>query len=72
MNPIYNFAMQSIQSAPGIANNPRNQNMVNILKSGNRQAGEEFANNYCKTMGITPEQIISQAPPFLKQMLGIH
>lgn len=70
MNPIYDFAMKSIQNNPRVINNPRSQNMLNILQNHDEKAGREFATNYCKSIGVTPEQIISQAPPIIQQLIG--
>lgn len=60
LNAILNMA----QSNPNIANNPQAQAMLNVVKSGDAQKGEEIARNLCNTMGITPEEATKQAANF--------
>lgn len=38
--------------------------MLNVVKSGDAQKGEEIARNLCNTMGITPEEATKQAANF--------
>ena len=60
LNAILNMA----QSNHNIANNPQAQAMLNVVKSGDAQKGEEIARNLCNTMGITPEEATKQAANF--------
>lgn len=60
LNAILNMA----QSNPNIANNPQAQAMLNVVKSGDAQKGEEIARNICNTMGITTEEATKQAANF--------
>lgn len=55
LNPL-NAILNMAQSNPNIANNPQAQAMLNVVKSGDAQKGEEIARNLCNTMGITPEE----------------
>lgn len=55
MNP-FQIAQQLAQQNPNLANNPNTQNMLQILADGNQKAGEEFANNWLRSMGLTKEQ----------------
>lgn len=63
LNPL-NAILNMAQSNPNIANNPQAQEMLNVVKSGDAQKGEEIARNLCNTMGITPEEATKQAANF--------
>lgn len=65
MNP-FQIAQQLTQRNPNIANNPNAQNMLNVLMSGDRQAGEQLANNLLNSTGMTKEQAMQQ----VQQMMG--
>lgn len=43
MDKIMNFALGLLANNPNIANNPRSQEMINIIKSGDQQKGEALA-----------------------------
>lgn len=60
-NPIINFAMQMMANNPAIANNPRNKELFDVIKSGDAQRGQEIANNLCKSYGVTPQEAVEQA-----------
>lgn len=55
------FAMQMLQSNPQIANNPMGQALIQAIQTGDSKAGEQIAENICKTYGLTKEQAIQQA-----------
>lgn len=59
-----NFALELISKNPNIANNPRSQEMIDVIKSGDQQKGEALARNLCATYGVTPEQATQQARRF--------
>lgn len=60
-NPMMQFALNQLKQKPEIANSPMGQEFINILQSGNDQAGIELANNLLKSYGLTREQAIQQA-----------
>lgn len=64
MPNFFDFAMKMIEKNPNIANNPRNQQMIEVLKSGDQAKGEELANNLCESYGVSKEDAIKQAQGF--------
>lgn len=51
-----NFAMNLIKQNPNIANNPRAQEYINVIQSGDSKRGQEIASNILNTYGLTKEQ----------------
>lgn len=47
------FLQAQLRNNPNIANNPQAQNYIQILQSGNAQAGQQIAENLLKTYGMT-------------------
>lgn len=47
MSMLLNMAMQN----SAIANNPRAQEMLQVIQSGDAQKGQQIAMNLCKTYG---------------------
>lgn len=62
-NPMQ-FALNMIRQNPQIANNPRAQDMINVIQSGDSVRGQQLAENLCKTYGVTKEQAINEAMQF--------
>lgn len=59
---LQEYAMQMINQNPQVLqNNPRAQNMADVIKSGDNAAGEQLANNILQTMGITKEEAMRMA-----------
>lgn len=63
-NTIMNFAMNMIAKNPQLAGNPQAQELINVIKSGDNQKGEQIARNICSTYGVTPEQALDRASGF--------
>lgn len=64
-NPLQ--AIQAFLSQGGAnPNTPMGQNAANILKSGNQAQGEELANNFIRSLGMTKEQAVQSAMNFLR------
>lgn len=61
---IRGFALQMLQNNPNIANNPEAQQLLEVIKSGDDQRGQQVADNICKTYGISREDAIMQAKRF--------
>lgn len=64
MNNIIQWAMGLFAKNPAIANNPRNAEMFKAIQNGDAKAGEEIAENLCKTYGVSKEEAITQAKQF--------
>lgn len=58
------FAINMLNQNPQIANNPRAQELLEVIKSGDSAKGEQIANNLCKTMGVDKNQAIQDAKRF--------
>lgn len=63
---IQQFAMNLIQNSPQFKNNPRAQNLIDIIRSNDQQRGIEAAENLCKTYGTSKEDALSMARSFFK------
>lgn len=61
MNPLEMMLNMLLQQRPDLQNNPNAIEMINIIRSGDSQRGEEIANNICKSYGMTREQAMGQA-----------
>ena len=64
MGPQFNtmqFAMMMLQRNPQIANTPQGRQFMQILQSGDAQAGAQMAQNICGSMGKTPQQAAQEA-----------
>lgn len=64
MASIRDIALQMIQNNPGVANNPRAQEMISIIQNGDAQRGQELAQNLCATYGDSPDQAVAKAKRF--------
>lgn len=62
------LAMMKVQNTPELANSPMGQSFLQIMQSGNQQAGIEMANNIINTLGISRDQAIQQAMNGLGRM----
>lgn len=61
MIDIRAIALDILSKNPNVANNPRSQEMINVIKSGDNAKGEELARNLCASYGMTPEQAAEDA-----------
>lgn len=67
MNPLIKTIMtKMVQNNPNIANNPRNQALLNTLTSGNRDNIKQSVENLCQTYGVTVEQAGNEAKQWLE------
>lgn len=69
VDPIQN-ALNFLQTN-NVQPNPQNQQYIQALQSGDQNAGQQLANQFCQQNNINPQQIIDSAPPFLKSMFGL-
>ena len=67
MSMLLNMAMQN----SNIANNPRAQEMLQVIQSGVAQKGQQIAMNLCKTYGVSKEQAVGMATEYFKNQLHI-
>lgn len=67
MSMLLNMAMQN----SAIANNPRAQEMLQAIQSGDAQKGQQIAMNLCKTYGVSKEQAVGMATEYFKNQLHI-
>lgn len=67
MSTLLNMAMQN----SNIANNPRAQEMLQVIQSGDAQKGQQIAMNLCKTYGVSKEQAVGMATEYFKNQLHI-
>lgn len=63
MNPR-DFAVNLIRSNPQIAGNKNARELLEVIQSGDRQRGEQIAQNLCNTYGISMDQALSEAKSF--------
>ena len=61
---IRGFAMQMLMNNPNVANNPQMQAWINAIQNGDNTAGQQIADNICKSYGISREDAIMQAKRF--------
>lgn len=58
------LAMNLINQNPNIASNPQAQELMQIIKSGDSERGEQMANNILNSYGISKEKGLSDAKKF--------
>lgn len=63
-NQLMQFAASMINRNPNVTDNPQAQAMLEVLKSGDAQRGQQIANNICQSMGVTPQQAVQEARKF--------
>ena len=68
-NPIQN-ALNFLQTNR-VQPNAQNMQYIRALQSGDKNAGQQLANQFCQQNNINPQQIVDSAPPFLKRMFGL-
>lgn len=61
---LKDFALNLINKNPNVANNPRAQELIDVIKSGDDARGQQIAQNICDTYGVSKEDAISQAKGF--------
>lgn len=58
------FALMLIQRNPNIANNPRAQEYIKVIQSGDSKRGAEIASNLCESYGTPKETAVNAAARF--------
>lgn len=61
---MINFALSMISRNPNIANNPRAQEYIEVIRSGDSVRGQQIANNICNSYGVSPQDATNQAKKF--------
>lgn len=65
------FAMNVLRQNPSISQNPRNQDLLQVIQSGDSTRGQQIAENLCKTYGVTPQQAVNMATDFFRNRFHI-
>lgn len=60
LNGIMQQALNAARNNPNIANNPRNQELLNVLQSGDREKINQVGRNLCQSYGLTEDQAREQ------------
>lgn len=60
-NMLLNFALNQLQKNPNVANTPLGQQFMQVLQTGDQNAGIQIANNILQSAGVSREQGIQQA-----------
>lgn len=71
MNNSMSMLLNMVMQNSNIANNPRAQEMLQIIQSGDVQKGQQIAMNLCKTYGVSKEQAVGMATEYFKNQLHI-
>lgn len=58
------FALSMLQRNPQVKNNPQAQGLINVIQTEDSKQGEQFAENLCKTYGVSKEQALADARKF--------
>lgn len=64
MIDLKQLVISSLANNPNVTNNPRSQELLGALQSGDQNRGEELARTLCREHGVSPEQATSQAKKF--------
>lgn len=64
MPSLKDFALNLLSRNPNVQNNPSQQNMINAIRNGDDAAGQQIADNLCKTYGISREEALKKAKEF--------
>lgn len=65
------FAMNVLRRSPSIAQNQRNQDLLQVIESGDDTRGQQIAENLCKTYGVTPQEAVDMATNFFRNQFHI-
>lgn len=58
------LALMMLQKNPAVANNPRAQEYIRVIQSGDSKRGAEIASNLCESYGTTKEEALKSAIKF--------
>lgn len=61
---LQQMALNLIRSNPQVANNPRTQELVDVIANNDSVRGMQIATNMCNSYGKTPEQASNMARKF--------
>lgn len=61
---LRSLAMNLISQNPAIANNPRAQDFIQVIRNGDSRRGQQIADNLCQTYGVSREDAIRSAKEF--------
>lgn len=63
--------MNMLRRNPSISQNPRNQDFLQVIQSGDDARGQQIAENLCKTYGVTPQEAVNMATDFFRNQFHI-
>ena len=63
-NNLMGFALDVIRHNPALQNNPNAREMIDDIRSGDANRGQQIARNLCNTYGVKPADAITQAKSF--------
>lgn len=63
-NNLMGFALDMIQRNPALQDNPNAREMIDVIRNGDANRGQQIARNLCDTYGVKPEDAIAQARSF--------
>lgn len=58
------IAIQALKHRPDIANTPQGQEFLKILESGDDARGQQMAQNYCQSYGMSEQDAIQKVRQF--------
>lgn len=64
LDAVAQMLVARAKNDPKFANNPVAQQYLQVIESGDAEAGRRIAENLCKTNGVTPNQAIGDAKKF--------
>lgn len=67
---IQGFLRNKLQNNPNIPQAPWVEPAINAIMNGDAKVGEEIADNLCKSMGASREDVIKMAQQNLPNLLG--
>lgn len=68
-NDIFSAIEQQVQRNPNLLDTPFKRELYKAVQERDSQKGRELANNFCQSMGVSPEQAFNAAGNYMGQMV---
>lgn len=68
-NDIYSAIEQMVQQNPNLLDTPFKRELYKAVQERDSQKGAELANNFCQSMGVSPQQAYNAAGNFMQNMV---
>ena len=65
------FAMNVLRQNPSISQNPRNQDLLQVIQSGDNTRGQQIDENLCKTYGVKNKQEVNMVTALFRKQLHL-